>query len=423
VRPLRLLVPLIAAVLVLPLVFVPADAEAQSLAEIQDALREAAAERREVEQRLAAAAAELDQLEVEIARLETEHAALTAEAGELEAELGELSEVIAFRVRETFMHGSNLDPIAVFLASDDPGAALSRAQTVQRLVSGDQVQTDQVAASRSRLDAVTARVAEQGAQLDAARERQQQVTEQLTADLERAQQLEAQLTRAEREERDRLERERLERERRERERQERERQERERLERERQERQERERQQAARREADRSTASSSSSSGSSEGSSGGSSGSSGSSSASSAPASSAPAPSSGGKACPLDQPRHFTDTWGAPRSGGRSHRGTDILGPYGIPVRAITSGTWAIQKPGPSAGLWAILRGDDGNQYWYMHLQSHTVANGAKVSAGQQVGTNGDTGNARGTPHIHFELHPGGGSAVNPYRMLKSVCG
>jgi peptidoglycan LD-endopeptidase LytH len=415
VRPLRLLAPMIAALLVTPLVFVPADAEAQSLAEIQDALREAAAERREVEQRLAGAAAALDQLEVEIAELETEHTALTAEAGELEAELGELSEVIAFRVRETFMHGSNLDPIAVFLASDDPGAALSRAQTVQRLVSGDQVQTDQVAASRSRLDAVTARVAEQGAQLDAARERQQQVTEQLTADLERAQQLEAQLTQAEREERDRLERERLERERRERERQERERQERERQER---ERQERERQQAARREADRSAASSSSSSGSSEGSSGGSSGSSGSSSASSAPA-----PASGGKACPLDQPRHFTDTWGAPRSGGRSHRGTDILGPYGIPVRAITSGTWAIQKPGPSAGLWAILRGDDGNQYWYMHLQSHTVANGAKVSAGQQVGTNGDTGNARGTPHIHFELHPGGGSAVNPYRLLKSVCG
>jgi len=128
-------------------------------------------------------------------------------------------------------------------------------------------------------------------------------------------------------------------------------------------------------------------------------------------------------ACPLDQPRHFTDTWGAPRSGGRSHRGTDILGPYGIPVRAITSGTWSIQSPGPSAGLWAILRGDDGNQYWYMHLQSHTVGNGARVAAGQQVGTNGDTGNARGTPHIHFELHPGGGSAVNPYPLLRSVCG
>lgn len=94
----------------------------------------------------------------------------------------------------------------------------------------------------------------------------------------------------------------------------------------------------------------------------------------------------------------------------------------GTPVIAIVDGTWSVQSPGPSAGLWAILRGRDGNQYWYMHLQSHTVGNGASVSAGQQVGTNGDTGNARGTPHVHFELHPGGGSAVNPYPTLSSIC-
>jgi peptidoglycan LD-endopeptidase LytH len=129
-------------------------------------------------------------------------------------------------------------------------------------------------------------------------------------------------------------------------------------------------------------------------------------------------------ACPLDQPRSFIDSWGYARSGGRSHRGTDIMGPRGIPVRAITSGTWGIQRPGPSAGLWAILRGDNGDHYWYMHLDSHTVGNGARVSAGQQVGTNGSTGNATaGAEHIHFELHPGGGSAVNPYSLLRSVCG
>jgi peptidoglycan LD-endopeptidase LytH len=127
-------------------------------------------------------------------------------------------------------------------------------------------------------------------------------------------------------------------------------------------------------------------------------------------------------ACPIDQPRSFTDTWGDARSGGRSHRGTDILSPMGTPIRAITSGVWDIRPPGRSAGLWAILRGDDGNQYWYMHLQSHTVSDGARVSAGQQTGTNGDTGNARGTPHLHFELHPGGGSAVNPYSLLRRVC-
>jgi peptidoglycan LD-endopeptidase LytH len=381
VRPLRLLAPVALLALVAPLLS-PGDAAAQSLSEIQDRLREAGAERRAVEQRLADAAAELDQLEVTIAELEAEHDQLVAEASEVEEAMGELSDVIAFRVRETFMFGSNLDPIAVFLASEDPDAALSRAQTVQRLVTGDEVQTAELAASRAKLDAITVRLEERSEELEVAQQRQQAVTEQLTADLDRAQQLEARLTQQERDERARLERLRKEREER--------------------EARERERRGAARRAA-ASTPSTSSST--------------------TSRTSSAPAPSSGGKACPLDQPRHFTDTWGAPRSGGRSHRGTDILGPYGIPVRAITSGTWSIQRPGPSAGLWAILRGDDGNQYWYMHLQSHTVGNGARVSAGQQVATNGDTGNARGTPHIHFELHPGGGSAINPYPLLKSVCG
>jgi peptidoglycan LD-endopeptidase LytH len=377
VRLLRLLAPVATLALVTPFVLT-VDAEAQSLSEIQDRLRDAASERRAIEQRLAGAAAELDELEVTIAELEAEHDQLAAEAGELEASMGELSDVIAFRVRETFKFGSNLDPIAVFLASEDPDEALSRAQTVQRLVTGDQVQTAELSASRTRLAAVTERLEQRGEELEAARQRQRAVTDALTADLDRAQQLEAQLTQQERDERARLQREREERERREREAAQRE---------------------AARREAARRET------------------------AAATTSSSAPAPSSGGKACPLDQPRHFTDTWGAPRSGGRSHRGTDILGPYGIPVRAITSGTWSIQRPGPSAGLWGILRGDDGNQYWYMHLQSHTVGNGARVSAGQQVGTNGDTGNARGTPHVHFELHPGGGSAINPYPLLRSVCG
>jgi peptidoglycan LD-endopeptidase LytH len=99
------------------------------------------------------------------------------------------------------------------------------------------------------------------------------------------------------------------------------------------------------------------------------------------------------------------------------------MGPHGIPVRAITSGTWHIQTPGGSAGLWGILRGDNGDHYWYLHLNSHTVSNGAQVSAGQQVGTNGSTGNATaGAEHVHFELHPGGGSAINPFPFLRRIC-
>ena len=121
-------------------------------------------------------------------------------------------------------------------------------------------------------------------------------------------------------------------------------------------------------------------------------------------------------------PHSFTDTWGAPRSGGRSHKGVDILANYGTPVYAITSGVWDVRSYGSSAGNWAILRGSDGTTYYYMHLQSHTVGDGARVGAGQQTGTVGDTGNATGTPHLHFEVHPGGGGAVNPYPIARAAC-
>jgi len=131
----------------------------------------------------------------------------------------------------------------------------------------------------------------------------------------------------------------------------------------------------------------------------------------------------GGYACPVAQPRSFTNSWGAPRSGGRRHQGIDILAPYGTPVYAIVGGTVDVRSPGRLSGRWIILRGVDGTNYHYMHLQSYTVASGARVSAGAQIATNGDTGNARGTPHVHFEQHPGGGAPVNPYPLLKQICG
>ena len=133
---------------------------------------------------------------------------------------------------------------------------------------------------------------------------------------------------------------------------------------------------------------------------------------------------SGGKACPQANPRSFTDTWGAPRSGGRSHQGTDIFGARGGNVYAIVSGTVQWTQTGATSGLFLSLRGDDGHSYWYMHLQDFVASPGDRVSAGDLIAHNGDTGNAQGTtPHIHFEDHPGGGSAVNPYPLLRSVCG
>ncbi|MTV25705.1 peptidoglycan DD-metalloendopeptidase family protein [Nitriliruptoraceae bacterium ZYF776] len=358
---------------------VPVASSAQSL----DDARE---ERAEVQARLDAAADRLDALETRAADLEAERDELTAEADELAAEVDELSAGIESRVIELFKRGTSRDPLTMLLSSDDSLEAIARAEAMQFVVAADVVEAERLQAARVRLDAVQERVVDREEALAEALAAQEQLTAELTDDLERAQELEARLEAEERARREEEERRR---------------------------RAAAERRAAEERAAEEAQASDDDGSGGSDG---------GSSSGGGSTESS-PAPTgSGGMACPVDNPRSFSDTWGAPRSGGRAHRGTDILAPYGTPVRAITSGTWSIQSPGPSAGLWAILRGDDGNQYWYMHLQSHTVANGSRVSAGQQTGTNGDTGNATGTPHVHFELHPGGGSATNPYPLLRSVC-
>ena len=139
------------------------------------------------------------------------------------------------------------------------------------------------------------------------------------------------------------------------------------------------------------------------------------------PAVSVPTVSTNGKACPVAGPVSFIDSWGYPRSGGRSHEGVDMMADYGTPVVAITSGTITYSGYGGSAGNWQILSGSDGNAYWYMHNQQNIV-NGGSVRAGQQIATVGDTGNATGIPHLHFEYHPGGGGAVNPYPLVASLC-
>ncbi|HYP22950.1 MAG TPA: peptidoglycan DD-metalloendopeptidase family protein [Actinomycetota bacterium] len=132
-------------------------------------------------------------------------------------------------------------------------------------------------------------------------------------------------------------------------------------------------------------------------------------------------PSTNGKACPVGQPHSFIDSWGYPRSGGRSHEGVDMMAGYGTPVYAIVSGSITYAGYGDSAGNWQILSGSDGNAYWYMHNQSNIVTGGS-VKAGQQIATVGDTGNATGVPHLHFEYHPGGGGPVNPYPLVAAIC-
>lgn len=123
---------------------------------------------------------------------------------------------------------------------------------------------------------------------------------------------------------------------------------------------------------------------------------------------------------PVAGPCSFTNDWGAPRSVGRTHKGCDIMANYGTPCVAITSGT-VVQRSGGNAGLYVFLYGDNGHTYWYMHLQSYGAS--GRVSGGQVIGYVGDTGNARGCPHLHFEWHPNGGAAVNPYPLLVAIRG
>jgi len=124
--------------------------------------------------------------------------------------------------------------------------------------------------------------------------------------------------------------------------------------------------------------------------------------------------------CPVAGPVAFTDTWGAPRSGGRTHKGVDMMGARGTPLVAVVSGS-VRQSTSSLGGKQVWLTGNDGNTYFYAHLDSYE-GGGGRVSAGDVVGYLGDTGNARGTPHLHFEFHPGGGGAVNPTPLVAANC-
>jgi peptidoglycan LD-endopeptidase LytH len=115
--------------------------------------------------------------------------------------------------------------------------------------------------------------------------------------------------------------------------------------------------------------------------------------------------------CPMNGSA-YGDSWGAPRSGGRSHEGVDMLAPMMTPIYAVVSGVVNFRQ-NRLGGNAASLLGDNGNRYYYAHFASYEGAS-RRVTQGEVIGYNGDTGNATGTPHLHFEIHPGGGLAVNP---------
>lgn len=119
---------------------------------------------------------------------------------------------------------------------------------------------------------------------------------------------------------------------------------------------------------------------------------------------------------------HYADTWGAARDGGRSHQGTDIFADLGTPVVAVDDGN-ARAELDPKGGQVIYLRTPSGH-YYYAHLDGYEGTFPRAVRAGDIIGRVGKTGNAANTlPHLHFELHPGGGAAVNPFSELVAAQG
>ena len=142
---------------------------------------------------------------------------------------------------------------------------------------------------------------------------------------------------------------------------------------------------------------------------------------------------------PVVGPTTYIDDFGAPRGQG-PHQGNDIMAPRKALAVAAEPGKVKFWTTSAAAGCMLYLYGDSGTMYLYIHLNNDLgIANdnrgkcvagvayakglksGARVQAGQQVGFVGDSGDANGTPHLHFEVHPNGGGAVSPYPYLQKA--
>ncbi len=123
--------------------------------------------------------------------------------------------------------------------------------------------------------------------------------------------------------------------------------------------------------------------------------------------------------CPVAGPVSFVDSFGWPRPGGRTHEGIDMISPYGTPIVAVHSGN-AVQTPNSLGGNAVIVYHDGGSDFtYYAHMSSYGAS--GHVGAGQVIGYVGSTGDTN-VNHLHFEYHPGGGGAIDPYQTLLAVC-
>jgi peptidoglycan hydrolase CwlO-like protein len=123
--------------------------------------------------------------------------------------------------------------------------------------------------------------------------------------------------------------------------------------------------------------------------------------------------------CPVDPPRTFYDDFGVPRPGGWTHQGNDIYAALGTPIRAPFPGS-AVDATNDIGGQAVKVYGSQGYVY-NAHLSKFGTL--GSVSTGTIIGYVGNTGDAIGGPyHDHFEWHPGGGDAIDPYPFFRDAC-
>ena len=128
---------------------------------------------------------------------------------------------------------------------------------------------------------------------------------------------------------------------------------------------------------------------------------------------------------PVAGANRYSDDFGAPRHQGR-HEGVDIMADRGTPLLAGADAK-VIRLSRTESGLGGVslwLERADRTQYYYAHMTNIAAGLdvGSSVGVGVVVGSVGNTGDARyGAPHLHFEVHPGGRSATDPYPHLVAV--
>lgn len=128
---------------------------------------------------------------------------------------------------------------------------------------------------------------------------------------------------------------------------------------------------------------------------------------------------------PVQGPCNYENTWHAPRGNDRKHLGVDIIAKEGNLLYAVADGTITkLYTVGTDklAGNGVRLTMADGTYFFYGHMQkiADGMTIGTKVKAGQVVGFLGKTG-ATNTPHLHIEVHPLGGEAIDPTPVMAAV--